>query len=339
MLGGLFLIALLQTVSQAAELRFTSPTKVLSSAETVLGDEDNSGKNEEDKSDEKNEDEKKEENKSNEEQKKAEEQKKEDEKKVEEQKKESSNSFFSNFVKSRTVTPTKSPKVQIQSEGDKTETEIETSDGQKVKTKTEDDGTTKIEIEHGELKIKYKVVNGEVTKTVEDEDGNEVELEDTEVAELEDELDNELEDEGIEISTRSGKPSFVRNRVAATTQFPLSIDVGTNQLIVTTPAGSKAVAVLPDEAVQALLATKVVDQITSTPDTQTPTGSGSANTVVELRVIDNEPVYEVKGTKEYKLFAFIPVTQPVTAVVSAETGQVVGTQRSLVTNLVDLLSP
>ena len=107
----------------------------------------------------------------------------------------------------------------------------------------------------------------------------------------------------------------------------------------TTAAGSKAVSILPDEAVQALLATKIVDQIDTTSTTPTPDGSSGAGTQVDLQIIDGSPVYEMNGTKEYKFLAFIPVTQPVKAVVSAESGQVVGVQKSFITNFIDLLSP
>ncbi|MEK7605902.1 MAG: hypothetical protein AAB478_05280 [Patescibacteria group bacterium] len=331
-LSSLLLIALVQTLSQRAALRLDSPTKVLGAAGYVLGDDDSS----EDKKDEQ----------KKEEEKKVEEQQKEREKKVEEQRKEAEKSAAqssiiksSNRGSSRVVTPTRTIKTNTQIEENKQETEIETSDGQKIKTKVEDDGTTKIEVEHGELKIKYKVVNGQVVKKIEDEDGTEVELDEDEQSELENEAEQELEDEGIEISSQSGKPTLRRNGVVASTQFPLSIDVGTNQLIVTTAAGSKAVSILPDEAVQALLATKIVDQIDTTSTTPTPDGSSGAGTQVDLQIIDGSPVYEMNGTKEYKFLAFIPVTQPVKAVVSAESGQVVGVQKSFITNFIDLLSP
>lgn len=334
-LGVLLLVAFVQTSSQRASLQFDSPTKVLGAAGYVLGDDDNSGgKKEEEK--------KEEEKKENEEQKKVEEQQKEETKKADERQKKadkSSNSIINSLNKgSRAVTPTRSVKFKIQSEGDKTETESETSDGQKVKVKTEDDGTTKIEIEHGELKIKYKIVDGQVVKKVEDEQGEEVDLDEDEVAEVEDEVNQDLEDQGIELSSESGRPSFRHNNVTASTQFPLSVDVGTNQLIVTTAAGSKAVAVLPDEALQVIMLRRIIDQGASTSNTQTQIGTGDQTQVV-LKVLNDKPVYEVNGTKEYKFLAFIPVTQPIKAVVSAESGQVVGVEKSFVTNFIDLLSP
>lgn len=232
-------------------------------------------------------------------------------------------------------------KMKTKSEGNKRETEIETADGQKIKTKVEDDGTTKIEIEHNKLKIKYEVRNGQVIRAAEDEDGEEVELDDDELDELEDEMEEELEDDGIKIATGSaGQLTFAKNNIAATTNFPLTIDVRTNQLIVTTPAGQKVVAVLPDQAVRNLLATGVINEIDSTGGgTAVPNELGSVSSVVEFKIRNDEPVYEVNGQKTYRLFAVFPVSRPITAVVSAETGDVVGTEKSFLTNIIDLLSP
>ena len=175
--------------------------------------------------------------------------------------------------------------VNTQNSGNKKETEIETAAGQKIKTKTEDNGTTKIEIEYGELKIKYVLKNGQLVKKVENDDGDEIELEDDELEEVENEIEDELEDEGIEISTDSGKPMVIKNQVAASTEFPLSIDVGTNQLIITTPDGQKVVTVLPDQAVQNLLATGIINSVNLIQASNIPTTStlGPVESTVQLR--------------------------------------------------------
>lgn len=248
--------------------------------------------------------------------KKAEEQSKEAEKKAEEQQKESaksSNSGSPEFPKTKTetISPT-GIKSKTQTEGKKSETEIETPDGRKIKTKVEDDGTTKVEVEHGQLKLK-----------------------DDELGELED----ELAEDNIKIATGSGKTVLAKNNVAAFTDFPLSIDVGTNQLIVTTPAGQKVVAVLPDQAVQNLLATGIVNKIEQSSDPNLTSELGQLGGVVKLEIRNNEVVYKVKGIKTHNLLGFIPVDTSTTAFVSAQTGQPVAQEQSLFTNIVDLLSP
>ncbi|MBI5044422.1 MAG: hypothetical protein HZC02_00670 [Candidatus Levybacteria bacterium] len=338
-LGSVLLLAFAQTLVQKATLHFDDPTKVLGAS--VLGDDSSGNESEDEKENDENDEQDEDKTSSNsvvEEQKKEDELQKEQEKERQKAQKESEKkqSRTSRSNTSKTVTPTKSVQIRLQKEGAKQEVEIETSDGQKIKTKTEDDGTTKVELEHGELKIRYKIINGEIVKKVEDDNGDEVELEDDQLNELEDEVEQELEDQGIELSSRSGRPSFKHNNVAALTEFPLSVDVGTNELLVTTSNGVKTIAILPDEALKTIMTQKIVTFFDSE-NSGTPEDDGEAS--VALKVINDKPVYVVSGSKEYKLFALLPVSQKVKAVVSAETGQVVGVEKSFVTNVIDLLSP
>lgn len=315
-IGLIAILAFAQTLVQGALLQFESP-KLLSQT-SVLGDGDESEQGKQQEEADKN----------------AQEKQKEKVKKAEEQQKEATKPSNSESGKSGISTKT-------QNEGNKKETEIETAADQKIKTKIEDNGTTKIEIEQGELKIKYELENGQVVKTVEDDEGDEVELKDDELEEVEKEVENELEDEGIEISTSSGKPTVIKNQVAASTEFPLSVDVSTNQLILTTLEGEKVVTVLPDQAVQNLLATGVINSVTlnQTSDLMTTSTLGPVDSVVQLKVRNSEPVYEIDGEKIFYLFAVIPVSQSVKAIVSAETGSLVTKQQSFLTNVIDLLSP
>lgn len=219
-----------------------------------------------------------------------------------------------------------------------TETEIETADGQKIKTKVEDNGTTKVEIEYGQLKLKYVVENGQIKLKAENEEGREVELEEEELEGLENEIENGLEEDGIEIATGSGKPILTKNNVAALTDFPLSIDVGTNQLILTTPSGQKSVTVLPDQAVQNLLATNIINRVEQVSDANLASDLKNLDGVVKLEIRNNEVVYKVKGTKRHKLLGFIPVDSATTVFVSADTGQPVAQEQTVLTNIIDFLS-
>ena len=223
-------------------------------------------------------------------------------------------------------------KSKIKTEGNKQETEIETADGQKIKTKVEDDGITKVEIERGQLKVKYVLENGTFKLKAENESGKEVELEDDEL----DEVESELEDDGIKIASASGRPVLSRNNIGAQTDFPLSIDIGTNQLIVTTPAGQKIVTVLPDQAVQNLLAANIINSIDST-DT---TGElETLDSVVKLEMRNGEVVYRVKGVKKRRLLGLFNVDNSTTVFVSSESGLPVAQEQSLLANIVDSLSP
>lgn len=229
--------------------------------------------------------------------------------------------------------------VQTQSEGSKQETEVETANGQKIKTKVEDNGVTKVEVEQGKLKLKYSVENGETKVEAENEASGEAKLSETEVKDAEDELENELEKEGVKIATGGGHLAIAKNKYAATTNFPLSVDVNTKQLIVTTPAGQKAVTVLPDQAIQNLLATGVISKIESqASDVILNKDLGNLDGVAKLEERDNEMVYKVEGMKNHKLLGIIPISVPTTAYVSAQSGNVIAQDQSLLANLLDLLS-
>ncbi|TSC87684.1 MAG: Uncharacterized protein G01um101416_364 [Microgenomates group bacterium Gr01-1014_16] len=222
---------------------------------------------------------------------------------------------------------------QVLGEDEDRETEIKTATGQVIKTKIEDDGSTKVEIEEDGLKFKYAVENGQVRLEAEKDEAEELELDDDDIDELENEIEDEFEDEGIEIeASEGGRLSIMQNRVSAITNFPLSVDSVTRQLIITTPTGRKTVTILPEEALLNLLATGIVNRI--------ETGSASAEFAgkIKLEVRGNDAVYRVEGRKHHRLLGFISLTLPVTAFVSAETGTTVARQQSLLTSIVDLLS-
>lgn len=279
----------------------------------------------------------------NEEAKKAEEQAKEATKKIEEEQKEvSKKTEEAQKEDSKTKTESVSQtgvKSKTEIEGNKSETEIETPDGQKIKTKVEDDGTTKVEIEQGKLKLKYKFENGQIKLRAENEQGKEVEVENEELDEMGNEAEEELEKKGIKIATGSGKPVLAKNNVAALTDFPLSIDVATNKLIVTTPAGQKVVTILPDQAIQNLLDTNIISRVDSSSDPALTDELGQLSGVVKLEIKNEKIVYKVKGTKSHRLLGFIPVNASTTVFVSAETGETIETEQPFITSIIDLLSP
>lgn len=221
-------------------------------------------------------------------------------------------------------------KNEVKVEGSKQETEIETIDGQKIKTKVEDDGSTKIEIEQGKIKLKYVSKDGEIILKAENENGEEVELGDDDLAEIEGELD----DNGVKISTESGTLAVSKNGIRAAINFPLSIEVETNRLIVETPAGMKVVTILPDQAVTNMLATGKVNVVESSPSANLESLDGS----IKLIMKDENLVYEILGKKEHKLLGFIPVESNVTVFVSAETGDIVAQEQSVLSMIVDFLS-
>src|SRR3989344_2017278 len=274
----------------------------------ILGDEDDV----EEKQQKQEEDQQREEEKRQEEQ----------EKREEEQKRESSSNSGSD---------------NSNSNSQRTETETQVQDDVKVKTKVEDDGSQKVEIESEEFHFKFEEKDGEIKLRVRDEEGNEIRTR-SRIREVE-ELEQELEDEEIEIASRDGEMEIEHNAVRARVNYPLSIDPSTRQLTVTTPAGIKTVAILPDAALVRLLASGMLSEIASmSAEQQVATDSGMTSIQFELTLEGNHLVYEVQGIKQHRLFGFIPVITPRTVSVSALTGDVVSQTQTWLSGLIDLLS-
>lgn len=344
-IGGLTVLALLLSSQIPITKSYTS------ALQNVLGDEDKKEENKVETKEEKREENKGSENKQ-EEQKKSEEKKQEEIKKQAEQKVEpvklpkvfNQNTSVSSGEAPKTRVETISPdgvRTKSRSVGNKQETEIRTADGQKIKTKIEDDGTTKIEVENGTVKLKYKVENGQVVRKAENEEGEEIEMKDDELDELEDALEQKFEDDDLSLDqVEDNKLSVTKNQVTAVTDFPLSIDVATKQLVVTTPQGQKPIAILPDQAVQNLLAMGIINAIVpQNAGTATQDQLGSFDGTVKLETQNDKVIYKIDGKKTHRLFGLIPVTTPVTAIVSADTGATVSRQQSLLASVVDFLSP
>lgn len=238
----------------------------------------------------------------------------------------------SGSIKNASVTPKSTPVETVP------EKETEAEGDRLIKSRVENN-VTKIETEHGQLKIKYEIEQGRVVTKVENEKKQEVKLKSDELSEVENEVENELENEDVKISTAGGQLTITKNHVAATTEFPLTIDVGTNQLIVDTPAGRKTVTILPDQAVQNLITKNIVNKTgIETKEATTDAKIKTTGRAVKLKLRDNEVVYEIKGEKTHKLLGLIPVTTPVTVFVSAESGNEVAKEQSILTNIIDLLS-
>lgn len=222
-------------------------------------------------------------------------------------------------------------KTQIQTEGTKQETEIETSNGQKIKTKIEDDDATKVEIEQKDQKIKFEAKNEQI----------ELEIEDEEEASGSGDDDNE---EGLE-------------ELRSISKFPLRIDPTSNQLIMSKNGEERVLTILPAKAVQNMLRAhlkkglgpKFFEDATpsATPSatpTEKPVATESADvTVLEdqisLEETEGQITYKIPAKKKLKLLGFIPVTTDFTSFVSAETGALIKEQESLLSRILDALSP
>lgn len=102
--------------------------------------------------------------------------------------------------------------------------------------------------------------------------------------------------------------------VAATTNFPLTVDAETNTITVTTPLGIVNVQQLPATAIQHILAANVIDKVESTELVQPEKEQDKKDP-------NKQVVFRIKGVKETRFLGLIKVDAPILAEVSAITGQ------------------
>ena len=133
-----------------------------------------------------------------------------------------------------------------------------------------------------------------------------------------------------------GNIGFISNTDGAVTAFPLKADPKTGSLSVTTPKGEKVVAVLPDAAIKNMLASKVMSYVTSVSAEDELASTDKLVTLIEK---DDLLVYEIDGVREHKVLGLILLKSKVKAFVSAENGQVVKTEQSLLGKILNRIAP
>lgn len=161
---------------------------------------------------------------------------------------------------------------------------------------------SKLEVEDGQLRVRQEVEN---------EDGKVVRTNRTDISPQE-RLRVEHEDGSLfEINAVEGdKLEIVRDRIKARTDHPLSIG-DNNELIVTRPDGTeKVVTVLPDTAADNLRAR----------------GLEPTSEEVELEVEGETPVYHFDTQAEKRFLGLFKFVSRQRTSVSAETGEVVGSE-------------
>lgn len=217
----------------------------------------------------------------------------------------------------------------------KNETEIQLSNGTTINTKVEDNGSGKVEIVRPGIQFKFETHNNKTQLEAVNDHGEKVSTADAEIKRLE----KDLETKDISISSEDGELEVSHNGVRARTDFPLSIDPITNQLVITTPQGQKIVAVLPDDAIKNMLAGGYLTTIASnSADIQGASGSGVISGSYLLSLHNGTVVYEVQGEKTQKFLGLFTVTTPKTVLVSAQNGQAVEQSQSWLATLISFLS-
>lgn len=227
-------------------------------------------------------------------------------------------------------------KKQTKKEIPETETEKPEPTGknlEKLEVKTQNEKTRlKLNLNEQGMKVKIESEGNKFTITAKKPDGEEVELKEDDALKK---VNDSLKEQEIELErNENNNLTITKNEVEAETELPISVDPVTHELTITTPSGTKTVAVLPDEAVENILDEKLLTNIES----QVSTKSGTPTQRTVLTELNNEPTFEVKGISQKKILGFIPIGFSKTVFVSATTGEVVKTDEAFLNRLLETFS-
>lgn len=220
---------------------------------------------------------------------------------------------------STTMIHTNENKIEIKNDTQKEKTKIEIND-QKIET----------ELETPESKVELNTTGSKIELKVKKSDGTEVKLETENTL---NKLNQILNVKDVEIgATADKKIKIKKGKVEAQTQLPLSINPTKQNLTITTSTGDKEVNVLPDQAVESILQTNLMNSIENEANE-----TGIVQKIV-LKELNSEPVFEIKGVSNKKVLGFIPVAFAKTAFVSAQTGQIIKTDQAFFNKILEAIS-
>jgi len=314
----------------------------------------------------------------------------------------------STITEASSVTSKATPKPKVTPKNNKTEEEVIESNSEETVSKPNPGVKAEIKPNGATIRVRVMDENGEVVDSNDATPSSDFIIE-------EGKSKNQ-----VKVRSYENESVLIKDKMAAKTNFPLMVDFETNTLYVTTPKGTKAVTVLPDAAVQHMLAANVLDQLggkgglawieyqnslatpmvsasplnssepSASPEenplvspttmvTAQPTAEPSASPEAEaslepetspsvspspesspeimlesiatpipseqveatMELVENtegELVYRIHGTKNKKLFGIAPVTLTRTAIVSADTGELIKVEQNLGTSLLDFMS-
>lgn len=227
-------------------------------------------------------------------------------------------------------------RTRVASNEDEEKTEVRLSESERIRTRTKD-GRTRIDITSGGIKTRYEIRDDRVIIKAELEDETEVELEDDTLLKI----DDRLASDDIKIATAGAERLLVqRGNSGAVTQLPISVDLATNTLFANTPSGEKQLTVLPEQAIQNIIAANIVNRLggRAVVDEANNNTLTSVSQLIALGERNGVPVYEINGISDQKLLGFIPVSIEKNIAVSAETGNAVAIEQPLDSRFLDALS-
>lgn len=177
------------------------------------------------------------------------------------------------------------------------ENENEAENEAKVEKDVEKPETEKVDVENhnGHLEVQLRSGNSSASATL---------------SSLKLHVKENGQEQQVELNPSNQGVEFQASGSAAFTNFPLSFDKATGQLVVNTPNGPKIIRVLPDTASEVAMSAGVQNQIDKI---QLITGNVPNS---------SEPlVFSITGKRTGYLLGLIPVSVPVDTTVGAQSGQ------------------
>ena len=123
------------------------------------------------------------------------------------------------------------------------------------------------------------------------------------------EIEERPETQKINIGIRDDKFSLQQRGIIALTDYPIKIDSQTANLTVGTDSGDRYLSILPYQAVQGVLRSKLISRVDENR--------------LEIIEVDRELQYSFSGEKVFDIFGFFEYKIPVSIKVSASTGETV----------------
>jgi len=137
------------------------------------------------------------------------------------------------------------------------------------------------------------------------------------------EIEERPQTQSLAIGARDDKFSLEHKGVVALTAFPISVNSKTAKISVSTDRGERTVSVLPYSAVESLLKAKILSNVNENR--------------LDLVEADSELAYHVSGAKVLNLLDFYSYSVPVSAYVSASTGEVMKVEAPVWFRFIDFI--
>lgn len=189
--------------------------------------------------------------------------------------------------------------------------ELKVGEGKSILLKKEPEKTEMhFENKNGAIEIKKKT-----------EDGTNETVSETEVEETLKNIDEELQ-----IKPGAGDSLTIsKGETTAHTKLKLVMNADSGKLGVEILGETKDINILPDQAVNTLKSSSVIDEV-------------SGATPVTLGLTDNQPSFQIEGAKTKKIFGLIPVKISKKVIVSADTGNIISEDTSTMDKILSVIS-